>query len=192
MIPGLVLALAAWGITANFMPGGRGLSADSADALSESEQLAHRLALAKTALAERGEQIAQLRAEQARLSHELETARKAHAAAEKSAGELQQRLVVTTGEAVEAREQVAQLQRLLAERQGELERQRQQLAALEKGQTEARKQIEGLTMAVVVAEQEKKALRATAESLRQELATERTEGQGVQPAMPTAPPPGLR
>src|SRR5438270_514758 len=54
-------------------------------------------------------------------------------------------------------------------------REKAEPATLEKQQADARKQIEGLTLAVVVAEQKKKNLRETADALKSQVDTERTE-----------------
>jgi hypothetical protein len=80
------------------------------------------------------------------------------------------------------KEQLAKIQRDLELRQAEAARQAKELAALEKAQAEARAKIEDLNVTVRVAEQEKQLLRATADSLKYQVAAERQERLKVQEA----------
>ncbi len=93
LLPGLVLALAAWGILANFLSVGPALSADTAaDSLPEPEELAHRLALAQAALAERGARVAALERLVAERDAEIERLREQQIAAAKAQAEARQQI----------------------------------------------------------------------------------------------------
>lgn len=143
------------------------------DERAQRDQLAQQLQSTQTNLQEREKNLTTLESEKTRLATTLtETQR--------SAQELAQRVDSATREATMSKERLAQLQRDLEQRQAESERQKQQLAQMETAQAEARQKIENLSVAVKVAEQEKLLLKESAESLKTQVETERTERQKVQ------------
>lgn len=146
------------------------------------DELAEQLAQVQNNLASREQSLTQLEAERARLAAERAAATASLTEAQRTAAELGRKVEAVTQESTMTQQQLAQLQRELAEKQAEAERQARALAALERQHADARKQIEGLTLAVVVAEQEKKNLRETADTLRGQVESERTERLKVQEA----------
>lgn len=160
-----------------------------ADEQATRDDLAQKLSSTDSALAAREQSLAQARAERARLAEEKAAAATALLETQRTAAELGRKVETATQQAAMTKDQLAQLQRELAERQAEADRQKQALAVLEKQNAtleqqrlDARKQIDGLTLAVVVAEQEKKSLRETADTLKTQVQSERSERLKVQEA----------
>ena len=146
------------------------------------DELAQKLAATDSALAAREQSLTQAQAERARLAQERNAVAATLTETQRAAAELSQKVTAATQEATMTKEQLAQIQRELAEKQAEAERQARELGTLQKQQADAQRQIQGLTMAVVVAEQEKKNLRETADTLKTQVETERTERIKVQEA----------
>ncbi|HUR57342.1 MAG TPA: hypothetical protein VM029_06510 [Opitutaceae bacterium] len=153
-----------------------------ADEKQARDELAQKLASTDSALAAREQSLTQAQAERARLAQERNAVAATLTETQRAAAELSQKVSAATQEATMTKEQLAQIQRELAEKQAEAERQARELGTLQKQQADAQRQIQGLTMAVVVAEQEKKNLRETADTLKTQVETERTERIKVQEA----------
>lgn len=151
-----------------------------ADEQATRDELAQKLASTETALATREQSLTQAQAERARLAQERAAVAASLAQTQQTAAELTQKVQAASQEATMTREQLAQLQRELAEQQAAAQRRQQELEAVSKQHADARKQIEGLTLAVVVAEQEKRNLRETAQELKGQVETERSERLKVQ------------
>jgi X-X-X-Leu-X-X-Gly heptad repeat protein len=140
------------------------------DERAQREQLLQQLQSTQTNLQQREKSVTELETEKTKLASTLtETQR--------SAQELSQKIDSATQEAAMSKERLAQLQRDLEQRQAESERQKQQLAQLEAAHAEARQNIENLRVAVKVAEQEKLLYKETADSLKNQVETERQESR---------------
>ena len=156
------------------------MRASLADEQKTRDELAQKLATADTTLAAREQSLTQLQAERAKLAEERNAVAATLTETQRTAADLSKKVSTATQEALLTREQLTQIQRELAEKQAEATRLERERARLATEHSNAQKQIQGLTMAVVVAEQEKKTLRETADTLKGQVETERTERIKVQ------------
>jgi X-X-X-Leu-X-X-Gly heptad repeat protein len=139
-----------------------------ADEQATRQQLAQKLSSAETTLAQREQNVAELQADQAKLTAALN-------ATQNTAAELTRKVAAATQDATMTKEELARIQRELDDKRTEAERQKQALAALTQQQLEARQKIEGLSVQVKVAEQEKQMLRESAETLKVQVEAERQD-----------------